>query len=404
MVLRGGRLSVKIPRAMVPTKATRRVVKSPIAPGVYFRQGNEACADGAVLAGCRFYAGYPITPSSEIMTRIISRFREIGEGRFVQMEDEIASMAAIIGASWAGAKSMTATSGPGFSLMQENIGYAIMTETPCVVVDVQRAGPSTGQATRPAQGDFYQARFGSHGGFPLIAISPWSVQEMQDFTVRAFNLAEKYRVPVILLADEVIGHLHEKSVIPEEVEIYDRWRGEGDPFGAADDCLVPPMPKFGDGKKLLVTGSTHDERGFRRASSPEAQKKLVERFHAKLEVAYDDIVDVELTGPDEYEVLLVAFGAAARTAYEAMLRLNEGGVRVALLRLKTVWPFAERELKSAAQKAKFVIACEMSQGLLVREVDRVVCADAVIDAALRYDGEQLEPADIIGVVEKVRRG
>jgi len=388
---------------MVPTKATKRIAKSPLESGVYFRQGNEACADGAVLAGCRLYAGYPITPSSEVMARIVARFNEIGEGRFVQMEDEIASMAAVIGASWAGAKSMTATSGPGFSLMQENIGYAIMTETPCVIVDIQRAGPSTGQATRPAQGDFYQARFGSHGGLPLIALSPWSVQELQDLTVRAFNLAEKYRVPVVLLADEVVAHLHEKSSIPSEVEIWDRYRGRGEPFGPMDDCLVPPMPRFGDGKKLLVTGSTHDELGFRRASSPEAQKALVDRFGEKLEVGYDDIVEVETDGPEEYDLLLAAFGASARTAYEAMLRLNDDRIPTAMFRLKTVWPFPERELKAAVAKARYVISCEMSQGLLVREVERVVCGDAVVDAALRYDGEALEPIDIVSVAERVLR-
>jgi len=388
---------------MVPTKAKRRVIKSPLKSGVYFRQGNEACADGAILAGCRFYAGYPITPSSEIMIRIIRRFKEIKGGNFLQMEDEISSIAAVVGASWAGVKSMTATSGPGFSLMQENIGYAIMTETPCVVVDIQRVGPSTGQATRPAQGDFYQARFGSHGGFPLIALSPWSAQEMQDLTIRAFNLAEKYRVPVILLADQVVAHLYEKSEIPEEIEICDRYSGDGNPFGAMEDCLVPPMPRFGDGKKLLITGSTHDEIGIRCASSPVEQAKLGERFHAKLETAYDDIVEVEKSGEKDYDVLLVAFGISARTAYDAMFELNGDGVNTALFRLKTVWPFPERELKEAAERAKYVISCEMSHGLLVREVERVVCKDAVVDAALRYDGEAIEPSDIVKVVEKVLR-
>lgn len=386
---------------MILTRAQRKVVKSALKAGVCFRQGNEACADGAVLAGCRFYAGYPITPSSEIMTRIIRRFKEIGGGNFVQMEDEIASIAAVIGASWAGTKSMTATSGPGFSLMQENIGYAIMTETPCVIVDVQRVGPSTGQATRPAQGDFYQARFGSHGGFPVIALSPWSVQEMQDLTIRAFNLAEKYRVPVILLTDQVVAHLYEKSRIPDEVEIYDRYVGDGPVFGTVDDCLVPPMPKFGDGSKLLITGSTHDEVGYRRASSAEEQKKLGERFHKKIELAYEDIVEFERVGEKDCDVLLVAFGCSARTAYEAMLKLNADGIRTSLFRLKTVWPFPDRELKEAAMGAKYVVSCEMNHGLMVREVERIVCKSAIVDAALRYDGELLEPTDIIRVVKKL---
>ena len=259
-----------------------RWVKSTFPTGVYYLSGNEAAAEGAIAAGCRFYAGYPITPSSEIMERMPLRLREAG-GVFIQMEDEIASISAVIGASWAGAKAMTATSGPGFSLMQESIGYAAFTETPCVIVDVQRAGPCTGQATKVGSGDIMQAKWGSHGDYQVIALSPWSVQEMYDLTLRAFNLSERYRVPAMVLSEETVGHLRENISIPARIEVWDRKKGKGEaPFGTKEEDGVPPMPAFGEGERLAITGSTHDAYGFRKTDEPEVHAELVERINRKI--------------------------------------------------------------------------------------------------------------------------
>jgi len=251
-------------------------------PGNHYLSGNEAAAEGAIAAGCRYYGGYPITPSSDIMERISVRFTEV-HGVFMQMEDEIASICSVIGASWAGAKAMTATSGPGFSLMQEGIGYAALTETPLVIVDIQRAGPGTGQATRVASGDIMQAKWGSHGDYQIIALSPWSVQEMYELTIDAFNLAEQYRVPVFLMGEEALGHLRERLEIEPDISVFNREKKKGTPpFGTEQDDGVPPMPAFGEGEKLLVTGSTHDERGIRKTDDPEAQMKLVTRINNKI--------------------------------------------------------------------------------------------------------------------------
>ncbi|MCJ7746164.1 MAG: 2-oxoacid:acceptor oxidoreductase subunit alpha, partial [Desulfobacterales bacterium] len=259
-----------------------RWIKTPFLKGLHYLSGNEAATEGAIAAGCRFYAGYPITPSSELMERISVRLRDVG-GVFIQMEDEIASISAVIGASWAGAKAMTATSGPGFSLMQESIGYAAFTETPCVVIDVQRAGPCTGQATRVGSGDIMQAKWGSHGDYQVIALSPWSVQEMYDLTLRAFNLSERYRVPTMVMADEAVGHLRETINIPEKVEVWNRKKKRGaSPFGTEEEDGVPPMPAFGEGEKLSVTGSTHDAFGFRKTDDPKAHAALVERINQKI--------------------------------------------------------------------------------------------------------------------------
>ena len=270
-----------------------RWIKSPFPKGRHYLSGNEAAAEGAIAAGCRFYAGYPITPSSEIMERMAVRLREVG-GVFIQMEDEIASISAVIGASWAGAKAMTATSGPGFSLMQESIGYAAFTETPCVIIDVQRAGPCTGQATRVGSGDIMQAKWGSHGDYQVIALSPWSVQEMYDLTLRAFNLSEQYRVPALIMAEEAIGHLRENISISAKVEVWDRKKEKGgSPFGTEEEDGVPPMPAFGEGERLLVTGSTHDALGFRKTDDPEAHAKLVERINEKILNHRRTIVETE---------------------------------------------------------------------------------------------------------------
>jgi 2-oxoglutarate ferredoxin oxidoreductase subunit alpha len=381
-------------------------VPSVLPPGTHFMQGDEACAEGAIAAGCDFYAGYPITPASEIMERIAERFRALSRdpsGRrrvFVQMEDELASIASVIGASWAGARAMTATSGPGLSLMLENLGYAIMTETPMVLVDIQRAGPSTGQATRPAQGDVMQARWGASGDYELIVLAPWSVADVYAQTIRAFNLAERFRVPVLLLGDEGVGHLRERVDIPPETPIYRRGTDvHAPPFGGA---LVPPMPAFGEGARLMVTGSTHDAWGYRRTDSSEAQASLVERLSAKITHNRDAIIQTEmlLCDEDELDALIVAYGSTARSAYRAALDLRRAGVRVGLLRLATLWPFAEEALRSLAGRARCVLVPEMNRGQMVREVQRI--APGAIGYH-RADGEVIVPAEIAQAVREALR-
>jgi len=375
-------------------RAKAHTVPSPVEPGDHFLQGNQACAYGAVLAGCDFFAGYPITPSSEIMVQIVGQFASTG-GRFVQMEDEIGSLAAVIGAAWAGARAMTATSGPGFSLMMENLGYAIMTETPCVLIDVQRVGPSTGQATRPAQADLMQARWGTHGGFPAVAVCPWSVQEMMTETIRAFNLAEKYRVPVIVLADEVVAHLRERCSVPAEVTRYSRHYEPGaPPFGPNGDSPVPSMPKFGDREKLLVTGSTHDETGFRRTFHADVQREMGERLFAKIALHADDIVRTEAYMLDDAEVVFVSLGFSARSAHTAARRLRSDGVRAGLLRLRTVWPLPEEQIRAACEGARRIVVPEMNSGQLVCEVRRVLGGRDVL-SCIRHDGEPITPGEIL---------
>jgi len=377
-------------------------VKSALPPGRYFLQGDEACAEGAIAAGCNFYAGYPITPAGEILLRMCHRFaelRERGEHRvFIQMEDEIGSIAACIGASWAGAKAMTATSGPGFSLMLENIGYAIGTETPVVIVDVQRAGPTTGQATRPAQGDVMQARFGAHGDYEIIVLSPWSVAEMYTETIRAFNLAERFRVPVILLADEAVGHLRESIDIPPEVKIYNRAKPKDKepPFGGAE---VPPMPAFGEGHKLLVTGSTHDEWGYRRTVSPEAQATLVGRLVGKIARHRGEICAVEERFCEgELDVLVIAYGFTARSALAAVKMARAEGIAAGLLRLKTLWPFPAEAVRSLAGHSRRMLVAEMNQGQMLREVQRLV---PQAQGHNRTDGEVIEPKELFDKIYKI---
>jgi 2-oxoglutarate ferredoxin oxidoreductase subunit alpha len=356
-------------------------------PGRHLILGNEACAEGALRAGCRFFAGYPITPANEISHYMAAEMPRAG-GFFLQMEDEIASMAAVIGASWAGAKAMTATSGPGYSLMQENIGYAHMTETPCVVVDVQRSGPSTGQATLPSQQDIFQAKYGSHGDYEVIALSPWSVQEMFDLTVRAFNLAEGYRTAVMLMADGEIGHIKEKIVIPEEVETVDRRRPSGEectPFGTDDPCMVPEMPRFGEGHRLLVTGSTHRPTGVR-DFNPKYHQMKVDRIRQKIlkaEEALRDTVEVDLDGA---KVVVISFGASARPSYGAVKRARAEGLEAGLLRLRTLWPFPETFVSDLADDVDAILVVEMNVGKLVREVERVVCGRADVASVAKIGG------------------
>ncbi len=355
--------------------------------GKHFVLGNLACAEGAIRAGCRFFAGYPITPANEISHHMAADLPRVG-GYFLQMEDELASIAAVIGASWAGAKAMTATSGPGYSLMQENIGYAHMTETPCVVVNVQRSGPSTGQATEPGQQDIYQAKYGSHGDYEVIALSPWSVQEMFDLTVRAFNLAEKYRTPVMLMSDGMIGHMKESMVVPEEVEIYDRRKPSGPastPFGTDDPSGVPEMPSFGEGHRLLVTGSTHRPDGFR-DYAPKYHQMLVNRIREKVLRAEPEIRDLERVGLDDAKVAVVSFGASARPCYGAVEKAREEGLRAGLLRLRTIWPFPEEEVSKLADQAEALLVVEMNVGKMVREVERVACGRAEVFSIAKIGG------------------
>jgi 2-oxoglutarate ferredoxin oxidoreductase subunit alpha len=365
----------------------------PIKSGVQFLMGDEASADGAIAAGCNFFAGYPITPASELMERMVHRLKEIG-GEFIQMEDEIGSISAMIGASWAGAKAMTSTSGPGFSLMMEGIGYAALTETPIVIVDVQRAGPATGQATRPGSGDTMQVRFGSHGDYEIIALSPWSVQEMFDLTISAFNLSEAYRVPAFVMADEVIGHLREKVVVPDVIE---RWRRPAilnlPPFDTNDEDGVPPMPIFGQGQKLLVTGSTHNGWGFRKTQDSSVHQRLVERLVNKIRRNAERIVRWETYFNNDAEMLFVAYGFTARATLDVVRTLRDQGVKAGLFRPITLWPFPEEALRKAAQGAKSVIVPEMNWGQIAREVERILHRSVL--PIPQVDGEGMRPETIL---------
>ncbi len=356
----------------------------------YFWQGNEACAEAAIAAGCRFFAGYPITPASEIAEHLAKKLPKVG-GVAIQMEDELASIGAVVGASWAGAKSMTATSGPGFSLMQETIGYAFMTETPCVIVDVQRLGPSTGQATKCGQGDVMQARWGTHGDYSAIALSPNSVQEMFELTIKAFNLAEKYRTPVILLADEEIAHMREQVTIPslESIEIVNRRKpkpGETAFFGLEE---VPPMPTVGEGYNVAVTGSTHNEYGIRFTADPNVHKRLVERLNSKIQDHADELAEAETHSIDDCQIGIISFGCTSRAIYEAVENAEAIGVTVGYARLKTIWPFPEKIVKKLAKTAGKIIVPEMNLRQLYYEVQRVAGGSSEIIALNKIGGGEL---------------
>jgi 2-oxoglutarate ferredoxin oxidoreductase subunit alpha len=374
-------------------------IKTQFKEGTHYLSGNEASAEGAIAAGCRFYAGYPITPSSELMERMAVRLREIG-GVFIQMEDEIASISAVIGASWAGAKAMTATSGPGFSLMQEAIGYAAFTETPCVIIDVQRAGPCTGQATKVGSGDIMQAKWGSHGDYQVIALSPWSVQEMYDLTLRAFNLSERYRVPTMVMAEEAMGHLRETITIREKVEVWDRRKKKGgSPFGTDEEDGVPPMPAFGEGERLAVTGSTHDAYGFRKTDEPEAHARLVERINQKIIKNKKTIIETEDYFLDDSEMAVIAYGFTARTALYVVKRFRKEGMKVGLLRLKTLWPFPEEAVREAARGKKKLLVPEMNLGQVAGEVKKYCSCE--VFCLNQTNGEIIQPETIIEGLRRV---
>lgn len=345
-----------------------------ILSGEFFMNGDEACAEGAISAGCRFFAGYPITPATEIAERMSKRLPQLG-GVYIQMEDELASMNAVLGASWAGMKAMTATSGPGFSLMMENLGLGVMLETPCVLVDIQRAGPSTGLPTLVAQGDMMQARWGSHGSYEIIALTPSSPQEIFDFTIMAFNLSEKYRVPVLIMSDEAVGHMSEKVVIrqiaPED--LVSRRRPQVEPSQylpyEPDEDLVPPMAIAGEGYRFHVTGLTHDERGYP-VMTAEAQDRLVRRLVDKIRLNKKDIIKYEETRVEDAEVVVCAYGISARIAHLAVQQARDAGIRVGLLRLITVWPFAEERIRELASQVKAFIVPEINYGQIALEIER----------------------------------
>ncbi len=373
--------------------------------GTYFWLGNQACAEAAIAAGCRFFAGYPITPASEIAEYLAKRLPQEG-GIAIQMEDEMASIAAVIGASWTGAKAMTATSGPGFSLMQELIGYAFMTETPCVIIDVQRAGPSTGQATKCGQGDVMQSRWGTHGDYASIVLSPNSVQEMFELTIRAFNLAETYRTPVILLADGLIVHMREPVEIPppDKIEVVDRKKpnpGETEFFGPDE---VPPMPSVGEGYNVAVTGSTHNERGIRFTADPEVHRRLVERLVRKVRRNTSRIIDVETYNVEDCDVGLVSFGCTSRSVYEAVKAAEEEEINVGYIRLKTVWPFPEKTVAAMAQHAKAIIVPEMNLKQLFYEVQRAANGlTQVVSVNKIGGGELITPEELLSEIRRWRR-
>ncbi len=368
--------------------------------GTYFWQGSQACVEAAVTAGCRFFSGYPITPASEIAEYMAERLPQVG-GIAIQMEDEIASIGAVVGASWSGAKAMTATSGPGFSLMQEFIGYAFMTETPCVIVDAQRTGPSTGQATKAGQGDVMQSRWGTHGDYSAIVLSPNSVQETFTLTIRAFNLAERYRTPVILLTDETVIHMREQITVPssETIGIVDRRKpkaGQKAFFGLEE---IPPMPSVGEGFNVPVTGSTHDEYGIRFTADAAVHRKLVERLNSKIEAHVGDISDFEEHDVKDSRIGIVAYGCTSRAVYEAVEEAESKGVEVGYIRLKTIWPFPRGIIRRMAEEADTIIVPELNLGQIFHEVETAASGLArVVPLNKIGGGELITPEELLAKI------
>lgn len=368
-------------------------------------QGDHACAEGALAAGCTFFAGYPITPSTEIAERLAKRLPDVG-GVFVQMEDELGSMAAVLGASAAGARAMTATSGPGFSLMMENLGLGVMTEIPCLLVNVQRGSPSTGLPTLPGQSDIMQARWGSHGDYAVVAFSPWSPQEMFDLTVHCFNVADRYRVPVLLMSDEIVGHMVEKVVVPPEGEIslWERKRPKTgpeepfDPFRAEGADLVPPMAHAGEGYRVHFTGLTHDERGYPDMTA-QTHHELVTRLIKKIRVNEDDIVRVEKYDMQDARIAVVAYGSTARTARSAVRAARRQGIPAGLVRLVSIWPSAERVIKQVAESVDAFVVPEMNLGQMVLEIERLVNQPVV--GVHHAGGTMMPPEPILDKIQEI---
>ena len=372
--------------------------------GKHFMNGDEACAEGALAAGCTFFGGYPITPSTEIAEHLARRLPEV-DSVFIQMEDELGSMAAILGASAAGARSMTATSGPGLSLMMENLGLAVMLEIPCVVVDVQRGSPSTGLPTMPGQSDVMQARWGSHGDYEIVAYSPWSAQEMFDLTILAFNIADRYRTPVLILCDEVVGHMIERVVIPPKEQI-DHWgrkrpkepgNGRYEPFKVEDADLVPPMVHAGEGYRVHFTGLTHDERGYPDMSA-KTHHQLVTRLVNKIRHNADQIIRTEGYYLDGAQILVVAYGCTARSAQRAVREARQKGFQVGLLRLISLWPFPEALFQELAEKVDTIIVAEMNLGQMSREIQRVT--GRPVRGVFHAGGEMIPPEPILEAIRE----
>ncbi|MCK5344219.1 MAG: 2-oxoacid:acceptor oxidoreductase subunit alpha, partial [Candidatus Heimdallarchaeota archaeon] len=367
-----------------------------------FIQGDMACVYGGLLAGCSFFGGYPITPASEVAEGMARRLPRV-RGSYIQMEDEIGSIAAVIGAAWSGAKSMTATSGPGFSLMMENYGYAIMTETPCVIINVQRTGPSTGQPTLGAQGDMMQVRWGTHGDLEAIALAPSTVQECMDFTIEAFNLSEKYRNPVCVMTDGEIGHLRERIVIPDEkdLKLIERVPATIDkknfiPFSNSQtrNSKVPDFPTFGTGYRTYVTGLTHSENGFPATDKQQDHERLVKRITTKITDDMDKLVSVDRLHLDDADIAFITYGASARPAESAMKMGRKNGLKVGMLRLKIVWPFPEKEILKIAQKVDKIIVPEMNLGQIYHPIKEFSCGQCEVISAQKIGGEMHYPEEL----------
>ncbi len=371
-----------------------------------FMQGNEACAEGAIFAGCRFFAGYPITPSSEIAEILARRLPQVG-GKFIQMEDEIASMAAVCGASLTGTKAMTATSGPGFSLKQENLGYASFTEIPCVVVNVMRAGPSTGSPTSPAQGDVMQARWGTHGDHPIIVLSCASVKDMYELTVRSFNLSERFRVPVVLLSDEIVAHMREKVDIGalQSLEVASRPKPtcapeDYLPYRADSETDVPPMASFGEGYRYHITGLTHDETGFT-TQKPQKISDLHERLNRKIENHREEIIETRNYYLDDAQIAVFAYGCTSRSALGAVRAAREKGIKAGLIQAVTLWPFPDELIRQVAAQVDAIIVPEMNLGMMVREVERAAHGMTEVVAQSLVTWEMFTPAQVLDKIEGV---
>ena len=373
--------------------------------GTHYMTGDVACAEGALAAGCRFFGGYPITPATEVAEHMSERLPEVG-GVFIQMEDEIAAVGSVLGASWGGVKSMTATSGPGFSLMMENIGLGIVTETPCVIVNVQRGGPSTGLPTQAAQGDMMQAKWGSHGDYEIIALSPSSPQEIFYLTITAFNLSETYRLPVLIMTDEIVGHMSEKVTIPDITEIVclnrtapkgrkDRFK----PFQPGPNG-VAPMPAAGDGYNVHVTGLTHDERGYP-VMTVDTQKEMMNRLTGKIQNNLDNILMTERFMLEDADVVIVSYGVSSRTSYAAVEELRAMGIKAGLFRLITVWPFPGDAIRELAKKAKGFVTVEINLGQIHREVERHVAGKAPVKLVGHTGGTIIPPEDVIKAVQQL---
>jgi len=381
-------------------------IRRVLGPKVQFLQGDLACSYGALLAGCRFFAGYPITPATET-AEIMARLMPQAGGTYIQMEDEIASIGAVIGSSWTGARAMTATSGPGFSLMQENLGYAAMTEAPCVIVNVQRSGPSTGQPTEGAQGDMMQVKWGSHGDYEIIALAPNSVQECIDLTFEAFNLADQYRIPVFVMTDGEVGHMREKITLPDykDVKFTPRKKPKKktkafEPFADTDGDKIPPMANFGEGFHTYATGLTHVEKGYPSTDKQHDHDRLVKRLVAKVRDNVDKITDVEkdYEKGSKSDVAVVCYGVASRPVRHAVKELRKKGKKIDMLRLRTVWPFPVKEIEALAKRTKRIVVPEMNLGQIVHPIEQAVKGRCPVKHVPKIGGVIHLPKEIIDAI------